>query len=109
MRTAIACALAVLAASACGRRDTPPPAPGALRGTPVLLSGSGIRYTRAYTHVPMTLPAHASILNLGMILADSPQPSDATPFPERFVREAPRDRYARDIRRVQATLARIQR
>jgi len=49
------------------------------------------------------------LFNLGMILADSPMPSEAVPFLERFVREAPHDRYARDFPRVRATLARITR
>jgi len=49
------------------------------------------------------------LFNLGMILADSPMPSEAAPFLERFVREAPHDRYARDFPRVRATLARITR
>jgi arylsulfatase A-like enzyme/Flp pilus assembly protein TadD len=62
----------------------------------------------AWRHAEQLRPRDYDLLfNLGMILADSPRPADAVPFLERFVREAPRDRYARDIPRVQATLARI--
>jgi len=43
-----------------------------------------------------------------MLLADSDTPAAAIPYLQRFVREAPRDRYAADIGRVQATLARLQ-
>ncbi|OLC81115.1 MAG: hypothetical protein AUH72_10090 [Acidobacteria bacterium 13_1_40CM_4_65_8] len=64
----------------------------------------------AWRHAERLRPRDFDLLfNLGMILADSPRPSEAVPFLERFVREAPRDRYARDIPRVQATLARIAR
>src|SRR3989454_8537526 len=64
----------------------------------------------AWGHAERLRPRDFDLLfNLGMILADSLRPSEAVPFLERFVREAPRDRYARDIPRVQATLARIAR
>ncbi len=83
----LALALAVLAV-ACGRH-APPLRSGSLRGANVLLvtvdtlrrdrlgaygatggltptldrlAAGGLRYTRAYSHVPMTLPAHTSIL-----------------------------------------------
>jgi arylsulfatase A-like enzyme/Flp pilus assembly protein TadD len=48
------------------------------------------------------------LFNLGMLLADSDTPQDAIPYLERFVREAPRARYADDVARVQATLGRLQ-
>ena len=48
------------------------------------------------------------LFNLGMVLAASDRPSEAVPYLERFVREAPPDRYGADIRRVRATLERIQ-
>src|SRR5262249_18453902 len=44
------------------------------------------------------------LFNLGMVLADSGTPADALPYLQRFVREAPRERYARDIARVRATI-----
>ena len=36
--------------------------PGGLTPTLDRLASSGVRYTRAFSHVPLTLPAHASIL-----------------------------------------------
>ena len=89
MKAAIACVLAVLAASACGRGRVPPLSSGALQGANVLLvtidtlradrvgaygstasltptldrlAGEGLRYERAYAHVPLTLPSHASLM-----------------------------------------------
>jgi tetratricopeptide (TPR) repeat protein len=47
------------------------------------------------------------LFNLGMLLADSDTPAAAIPYLQRFLREAPRDRYAADIGRVQAVLARL--
>ena len=47
------------------------------------------------------------LFNLGMLLADSDTPAAAIPYLQRFVREAPRDRYAPDMARVQAALARV--
>ena len=47
------------------------------------------------------------LFNLGMLLADSDTPQEATPYLQRFVREAPRDRYAADIARIQTALARL--
>jgi len=55
------------------------------------------------------LPGDYDLLfNLGMLLADSDTPAAAVPYLQRFLREAPRDRYAVDIARVQATLGRLQ-
>ncbi len=48
------------------------------------------------------------LFNLGMTLAAGAHPRDAAPYLERFVNEAPRDRYAGDLTRVRSTLARIQ-
>jgi arylsulfatase A-like enzyme/Flp pilus assembly protein TadD len=50
-----------------------------------------------------------TLFNLGMLLADSQRPSDATPYLQRFLDEAPRERYAADLPRVRSTLARIAR
>ncbi len=44
---------------------------------------------------------------LGMVLVDSGQRQQAIPYLERFVREAPRDRYAADVATVQHVLAQI--
>lgn len=49
------------------------------------------------------------LFNLGTVLVDSGRPADALPYLERFVREAPRGRYAGDIARVRSTLDRIAR
>ena len=38
------------------------------------------------------------LFNLGVVLAEGPTPREALPYLERFVREAPRDRYARGHR-----------
>ena len=62
----------------------------------------------AWQHAERLRPADYDLLfNLGTVLADSDRPSDAVPYLQRFVREAPRDRYARDIPRVNATIERI--
>ena len=64
----------------------------------------------AWRHAERLLPREYDLLfNLGMLLADSRTPSDAIPYLERFEREAPRDRYANDMARVEATLARVKR
>jgi hypothetical protein len=41
------------------------------------------------------------------VLADGPSPRDALPYLERFVREAPRDRYAADIAHVESMIRRV--
>src|SRR5262249_1873604 len=59
----------------------------------------------AWQHAEKLRPADYDLLfNLGMVLADTNRPGDALPYLERFVREAPRDRYARDVPRVEATI-----
>ena len=64
----------------------------------------------AWRHAEPLLPREYDLLfNLGMLLANSRTPSEAIPYLERFEREAPRDRYATDMPRVQATLARVRR
>jgi Flp pilus assembly protein TadD len=49
------------------------------------------------------------LFNLAMVLADSDKPADAVPYLRRFLSEAPPAKYAPDLARVQATLARIER
>jgi Flp pilus assembly protein TadD len=44
------------------------------------------------------------LFNLGMVLMDSGRPADALPYLTRFLREAPRDRYAADLPRVEAAI-----
>ncbi len=64
----------------------------------------------AWRHAEPLRPKDYDLLfNLGMTLADSPRRAEAAPYLERFLREAPRDRYARDIPAVQAALARARR
>jgi tetratricopeptide (TPR) repeat protein len=47
------------------------------------------------------------LFNLGAVLADGPSPRDALPYLERFARDAPRDRYAADIARVESLIRRV--
>jgi choline-sulfatase len=55
-------------------------------------------------------PADYDLLfNLGVLLAGTDQPGEAVPYLERFAREAPPNRYAGDIARVRAILARVAR
>jgi superkiller protein 3 len=49
------------------------------------------------------------LFNLGMVIAESDHPADALPYLTRFLREAPRDRYARDFARVEAAIVRARR
>jgi arylsulfatase A-like enzyme/tetratricopeptide (TPR) repeat protein len=64
----------------------------------------------AWRRAEPLLPRDYDLLfNLGMVLADGEAPGEALPYLERFVREAPRDHYARDIVRVRATIERVQR
>ncbi len=47
-----------------------------------------------------------TLYNLGMMLAESGRRAEALPYLRRFLAEAPRDRYAQDLPRVRALLAR---
>jgi arylsulfatase A-like enzyme/tetratricopeptide (TPR) repeat protein len=47
------------------------------------------------------------LFNLGVVLAESPTPREALPYLERFLREAPRDRYARDVAQVEALIRKV--
>jgi choline-sulfatase len=59
----------------------------------------------AWRHAEPLLPQDYDLLfNLGMLTAQSAQPRTAIPYLRRFVAEAPRDRYASDIARVQREL-----
>ena len=49
------------------------------------------------------------LFNLGMLLAESARPADALPYLMRFAREAPRDRYASDLMRVDAAIQKARR
>jgi arylsulfatase A-like enzyme/Flp pilus assembly protein TadD len=64
----------------------------------------------AWQHAERLQPRDYDLLfNLGMVLADSDHPADALPYLTRFVREAPRARYASDIPRVEAAIAKARR
>jgi arylsulfatase A-like enzyme/tetratricopeptide (TPR) repeat protein len=64
----------------------------------------------AWRKAERLLPRDYDLLfNLGMALADSDARAEAIPYLERFVREAPRDRYARDLPQVRDVLARLNR
>lgn len=75
-----------------------------------LVDGDAPGAIDAWRRAERLLPQEYDLLfNLGMLLADSSTPSEAVPYLERFEREAPRDRYASDIVRVQSMLGRLQR
>src|SRR5262249_51745377 len=60
----------------------------------------------AWRHAERLLPRDYDLLfNVGMLLADGENPDRAVPFLRRFVAEAPRDRYARDVALVQQRLS----
>jgi len=64
----------------------------------------------AWRHAERLRPRDYDLLfNLGMVLADSDHPADALPYLTRFLREAPRARYAPDIPRVEAAIAKARR
>jgi arylsulfatase A-like enzyme/Flp pilus assembly protein TadD len=50
-----------------------------------------------------------TLFNLGMVLAESPEPRDALPYLRRFVADAPPDRYKSEIARVTPLITRIER
>jgi arylsulfatase A-like enzyme/Flp pilus assembly protein TadD len=63
----------------------------------------------AWRQAERLLPHDYDVLfNLAMLLSESDRPAEAIPYLQRFVREAPRPQYARDISLVQATLVRLQ-
>jgi arylsulfatase A-like enzyme/Flp pilus assembly protein TadD len=63
----------------------------------------------AWSHAERLLPHDYDLLfNVAMLAAQSDHPADAVPYLRRFVAEAPRDRYGRDIPRVQQLLTRLQ-
>jgi tetratricopeptide (TPR) repeat protein len=60
----------------------------------------------AWRRAEVLLPKDYDLLfNLGIILASSGRSAEALPYLDRFVREAPRDRYAADIASVRAVIA----
>jgi arylsulfatase A-like enzyme/tetratricopeptide (TPR) repeat protein len=64
----------------------------------------------AWRRAERLLPGNYDLLfNLGMVLADDGSPTDALPYLQRFVRDAPTAHYANDIARVRSTIARLER
>lgn len=64
----------------------------------------------AWRRAERLLPHDYDLLfNLGMVLAEGPAPADALPYLERFVREAPRNRYGADIPKVEAAMRQVRR
>jgi tetratricopeptide (TPR) repeat protein len=62
----------------------------------------------AWRRAERLLPRDYDLLfNLGTVLAESANPREALPYLERFVREAPRDRYARDLAQVEALIRKV--
>jgi arylsulfatase A-like enzyme/Flp pilus assembly protein TadD len=63
----------------------------------------------AWRHAEPLLPRDYDLLfNLGILTAQGKNPQAAIPYLQRFIAEAPRDRYAADIARVQSELMRLQ-
>lgn len=64
----------------------------------------------AWRHAERLLPHDYDLLfNLGIVLAEGERPAEALPYLRRFAREAPRNRYARDLPRVEAAIAKASR
>ena len=78
------------------------------RGLGAALAGQDVqRAVEAWQQVVALDPGDFDTLyNLGMLLAESGRRSEALPYLRRFVAEAPRDRYAKDLPRVRALVAR---
>jgi arylsulfatase A-like enzyme/Flp pilus assembly protein TadD len=75
-----------------------------------LLNGNRPEAIDAWRTAERILPRDYDLLfNLAMVLADSDMPAEAIPYLQRFAREAPPEHYARDIVRVRARLARVER
>ncbi|MEZ5415941.1 MAG: sulfatase-like hydrolase/transferase [Vicinamibacterales bacterium] len=64
----------------------------------------------AWRRAERLAPANYDLLfNLGLVLADGPTPAEAQPYLSRFLRDAPRARYARDLPIVEARLRALRR
>ena len=63
----------------------------------------------AWRHAEPLLPRDYDLLfNLGILTAQGKNPQAAIPYLQRFIAEAPRDRYGADIAHVQQELTRLQ-
>ena len=64
---------------------------------------------KAWQHAIALEPRdYDTLFNLGIVLAEKPEPADALPYLRRFVAEAPRDRYGHDLGRAAALIDRIE-
>jgi tetratricopeptide (TPR) repeat protein len=73
----------------------------------VTLNVDALRAIEAWKRAERLRPADYDLLfNLGMTLAARGRSAEALPYLQRFVREAPRDRYASDLAAVQKTIER---
>lgn len=80
----------------------------AWRGLGAALAGDdAARAAEAWQRVVAIDPQDFDTLyNLGVLLTEANRPAEAVPYLRRFLAEAPRDRYARDLPRIRALLAR---
>jgi Flp pilus assembly protein TadD len=69
-------------------------------------AGASQAWQRAVTLEPGDFD---SLFNLGLVLSEGPAPQEALRYLKRFVTEAPRERYSRDIMRAAALISRIER
>jgi arylsulfatase A-like enzyme/Flp pilus assembly protein TadD len=64
----------------------------------------------AWQRAERLLPRDYDLLfNLATVMSEGPNPRDALPYLQRFVRDAPADRYAADISRLRQTIAKLER
>ncbi len=80
----------------------------AWRGLGAALAANDARQAiEAWKHVVELEPRDFdTVYNLGVLLAETGRRTEAIPYLQRFLAEAPRDRYARDFPRIRALLAR---
>ncbi|MGE0813574.1 MAG: sulfatase-like hydrolase/transferase [Vicinamibacterales bacterium] len=70
-----------------------------------LVDGDRAGAVEAWRRAERLAPENFDLLfNLGMVLADGPAPAEARPYLTRFLQDAPRARYARDLPVVEARL-----
>ena len=107
-----------LAAAGCGKKALTKAAVSADTGYgaawqglgAALVATDGARATAAWQRAVAIEPRnYDALFNLGIVLSERPAPQEALPYLKRFVAEAPRDRYSRDIARGAALISRIER
>ena len=84
---------------------------GAWRGLgAALVATDAAGATKAWQRTVALAPGdYDTLFNLGVVLSEGPQPLEALPYLKRFVAQAPRDRYGRDIARAAALVTRLER